>query len=626
MAAAPEPSATPTPLRQGVQDGGTPIKKVESEKHEQESPAPASLVAKPSSTQRNELSPKKNDASPKNTTKPAKARKTIDTRPTRPRDQSRRASEERKPLSRETTPSRRKHGASGSSPASAAKTPDSKSSPRAHEPGLRMRKSGDGQDVEAGRVKQTELASVKRSKAKASSSGATSPGHALQTPSRRPPALDSSTDYTLGGSPRESRQEEQQQKAQAVFVPAGADQQQQAPGETDEDRLVASQQPLLPSAIYAIQEAKDGARNKESKAPATVACNVDGSARANEDDSPAAGAGRKADSEGGRESRNGVGVKQGMEEGGRAAYQVPSASSKPETRHGSNKKPITATAPKLTPKTPAYQYAALQELAATMKAQSPMSPRATWQPPVAKHTCSRAWTVVACVGVFAVMTVLLGLFLRGSRSTVRLLCASTTCAQLSAAFDAALNYSADPCVDMDRFVCSKWLNQGVEGGRGPLSASDQSIQEYELEMVGLFLKDKTTFTASSILTQLFTECTGGYEKSPSMESFRRFFSVLSVPWPFDPTDKKKGLHPLEAVLTLSLSGGVDTWFRAYLQKGRQRPSTSNFSATTALYIEEEQPEIHKPHRGPAVCRRRAVAHRMAGAPLPWKLYEVLNNL
>ncbi|XP_065287729.1 neprilysin-2-like isoform X2 [Dermacentor albipictus] len=200
--------------------------------------------------------------------------------------------------------------------------------------------------------------------------------------------------------------------------------------------------------------------------------------------------------------------------------------------------------------------------------------------------------------VFVSIVALLLWFMGGTfQHAAQGVCASPACAELAAAFDGVLNYSVDPCDDLDAFVCSKGLRRGHGargGGRGAQSVVEQVIQDYELQMVKLFVDGDTAFAASRMVAEFLQECSNGlYETPPSIESFREFFWYVSVPWPFDTPGgggnsnggSAEEVHPLEAVLELTLKWGVDTWFRAYVHVvGRARLS-SNFSHLPALFIE-----------------------------------------
>ncbi|XP_065287732.1 uncharacterized protein [Dermacentor albipictus] len=206
--------------------------------------------------------------------------------------------------------------------------------------------------------------------------------------------------------------------------------------------------------------------------------------------------------------------------------------------------------------------------------------------------------------VFVSIVALLLWFMGGTfQHAAQGVCASPACAELAAAFDGVLNYSVDPCDDLDAFVCSKGLRRGHGargGGRGAQSVVEQVIQDYELQMVKLFVDGDTAFAASRMVAEFLQECSNGlYETPPSIESFREFFWYVSVPWPFDTPGgggnsnggSAEEVHPLEAVLELTLKWGVDTWFRAYVHVvGRARLS-SNFSHLPALFIEAARSEV-----------------------------------
>ncbi|KAK8767966.1 hypothetical protein V5799_005253 [Amblyomma americanum] len=142
-------------------------------------------------------------------------------------------------------------------------------------------------------------------------------------------------------------------------------------------------------------------------------------------------------------------------------------------------------------------------------------------------------------------------------------CLSASCIQNAAEFYGTLNYSVDPCVDMDAFVCSAWRSRPVGGRRASQSLFAHVISKHERGMADRLLSGRTTFAASRIVTEFLRECTD-LRAARSLEAFRDFFKLVSLPWPFDyNVSAEPLLHPLSAVLNLSLVWGLDTWFHAY---------------------------------------------------------------
>ncbi|KAK8769696.1 hypothetical protein V5799_013844 [Amblyomma americanum] len=114
---------------------------------------------------------------------------------------------------------------------------------------------------------------------------------------------------------------------------------------------------------------------------------------------------------------------------------------------------------------------------------------------VLKSTRYRALWLVALAATLVVALALflaMGFRLDGADKRV---CSSAACEQLTASFEGVLNYSVDPCVDLDAFVCSKGL-RGSSAERGSRSFVAHQIKEYELDMVQIFINDKSAFTAS----------------------------------------------------------------------------------------------------------------------------------
>ncbi|XP_054927101.1 uncharacterized protein [Dermacentor andersoni] len=180
--------------------------------------------------------------------------------------------------------------------------------------------------------------------------------------------------------------------------------------------------------------------------------------------------------------------------------------------------------------------------------------------------------------------------LRGvARTQIIAACRSPACLEHSKAFEGVLNYSVDPCVDLDAFVCSKGAGYHTAGWRTPPSLVAHVIRQYELKIVELFLHGNTKFAASKFVTDFLLECTSTHKTPQGLDNFIEIFDLVPVPWPFDYTATAE-LHPLEAVLALSLKFGVDTWFRAYIANSRQ--TTSDSSSTSALFIEScAQPSL-----------------------------------
>ncbi|KAH7945928.1 hypothetical protein HPB49_017091 [Dermacentor silvarum] len=170
----------------------------------------------------------------------------------------------------------------------------------------------------------------------------------------------------------------------------------------------------------------------------------------------------------------------------------------------------------------------------------------------------------------------------GTRTRIITACDSPACLAHSKAFEGVLNYSVDPCVDMDAFVCSKGAGYHTAGWRTPPSLVAHVIRQYELQIVELFLHGNTKFAASKIVTDFLLECTNTHKTPQGLDAFIDIFNLVPVPWPFEYSTTAE-LHPLEAVLTLSIMFGVDTWFRAYI--GNSRQMTSGANSTPALFIE-----------------------------------------
>ncbi|KAH7970260.1 hypothetical protein HPB49_001871 [Dermacentor silvarum] len=162
-------------------------------------------------------------------------------------------------------------------------------------------------------------------------------------------------------------------------------------------------------------------------------------------------------------------------------------------------------------------------------------------------------------------------------------CLTAGCTVHSSEFNGTLNYSVDPCADMDAFVCSVWRSRGAGEDHSSLSLFAHVIREYEARVADIFLTGRTEFAASRMATDFLRKCTQR-QAAPSLDSFKHFFALNSLPWPFDVAERvDTGLRPLERVLSLSLMWDIDTWFRAYVNSAPVYES--NTTVVLTLFIE-----------------------------------------
>ncbi|KAK8776629.1 hypothetical protein V5799_030026 [Amblyomma americanum] len=230
----------------------------------------------------------------------------------------------------------------------------------------------------------------------------------------------------------------------------------------------------------------------------------------------------------------------------------------------------------------ARSISALRDLANSLRTDSAMRVQAASRTSMTLHNLQIRVVLTVSIAVFIVVALTLLFWVAvGPRYSERGVCTSAACAELSDVFKGTLNYSVDPCVDLDAFVCSKGLRRGEGGWPGSRTIVTHLIKEYQLDMVHLFLDGKTEFAASRVVSDFLRECTGSDEAQPSVDTFKDLFELMPLPWPFDPSDVKH-VHPLEAVLTLSLKWGIDTWFRAYVH-------TVNRNGLPALFIQASRP-------------------------------------
>ncbi|KAK8780885.1 hypothetical protein V5799_017774, partial [Amblyomma americanum] len=199
-------------------------------------------------------------------------------------------------------------------------------------------------------------------------------------------------------------------------------------------------------------------------------------------------------------------------------------------------------------------------------------------------------------------------------------CLSASCIQNAAEFYGTLNYSVDPCADMDAFVCSAWRSRPVGGRRAFQSLFAHVISKHERGMADRLLSGRTTFAASRIVTEFLRECTD-LRAARSLEAFRDFFKLVSLPWPFDyNVSAEPLLHPLSAVLNLNLVWGLDTWFHAYADTAAI--GDPGATGAPALFIEvSAQPSLlldvvrtQEANNGRRLYYQHM--HEVYGAPMP----------
>ncbi|XP_075550147.1 uncharacterized protein LOC142583545 [Dermacentor variabilis] len=245
--------------------------------------------------------------------------------------------------------------------------------------------------------------------------------------------------------------------------------------------------------------------------------------------------------------------------------------------------------------------------------------------------------IMSIVGIAALIALLVAslVWLRGRSLTgTRATCVTAACLQLSRTFDGLLNYSTDPCTNMNVFVCSKISAYTTSGGRTSPSLVAHVIRQYELKIVDLFLDGHTKFKVRVIgilsVYELFSlfcrivrdflwECTDNQNTQHSVDRFVDFFKRVPLRWPFSNSSSPE-VHPLEAVLTLSIRLGVDTWFRAYVDRARK--PVSGYGNASALFIEAcAQPTLWLDFVRTLGDRRHVYyeeLHRLFNASLPDK--------
>ncbi|XP_075527042.1 uncharacterized protein LOC142559312 [Dermacentor variabilis] len=224
-----------------------------------------------------------------------------------------------------------------------------------------------------------------------------------------------------------------------------------------------------------------------------------------------------------------------------------------------------------------------EKTAATLlKAKSPQSARSL--DPVLKNLqCVVKCAVELSLLLAAVVTLTVWLHRNAAAPVTASSCSTEGCTAHASEFNGTLNYGVDPCVDMDAFVCSVWRSRGSGEDRSSLSLLAHVIREYEASVAEIFLTGRTEFEASRMATDFLRKCTQR-QAAPSLDNFKHFFALSSLPWPFDVTESvDAGLRPLERVLNLSLMWDIDTWFRAYMNSAPAYES--NTTGVLTLFVE-----------------------------------------
>ncbi|KAH7945127.1 hypothetical protein HPB49_007134 [Dermacentor silvarum] len=174
------------------------------------------------------------------------------------------------------------------------------------------------------------------------------------------------------------------------------------------------------------------------------------------------------------------------------------------------------------------------------------------------------WALLAAA-VLVIATLFFLSPLWGRQSSVRRsrgACITGDCYHVAGILGSSLNLKADPCVDFDSFVCSKW------------KPKSEFITNFEVEMnrihmkrvADLLLNGNPHFNASAKSARFMHKCTEQTENRENLKALTDFAYLLGIPWPYN----KKAVdsvdvNPLRVVFELSVKWGICIWFDAIMR-------------------------------------------------------------
>ncbi|KAL1414551.1 hypothetical protein MTO96_007338 [Rhipicephalus appendiculatus] len=142
-------------------------------------------------------------------------------------------------------------------------------------------------------------------------------------------------------------------------------------------------------------------------------------------------------------------------------------------------------------------------------------------------------------------------------------CVTDECYRVAQFLGKTLNFSVDPCLDFNTFVCSMWKPQSefissfeVEMSRGTMRA-----------MANLLLNGKPHFSESAMSTRFMRKCTDQIENPEYLKQLTAFARHVGIPWPYrgNTAHTARTRHPLRIVFDLSIIWGIHTWFDVVLR-------------------------------------------------------------
>ncbi|KAH8023916.1 hypothetical protein HPB51_019153 [Rhipicephalus microplus] len=241
-------------------------------------------------------------------------------------------------------------------------------------------------------------------------------------------------------------------------------------------------------------------------------------------------------------------------------------------RPGAKKSPQTTgphAANKASPSSPQTQpsyYVMMQDLASSHQRDPGGSPRRSlrelqFRPPLFNWTCV---VLVALVVSVAVMFFLSSLWGRHASVRSRVgACVTDECYFVAKFLGKSLNFSVDPCLDFNSFVCSKWNPQS-----GFISTFEVEMNQKHMQrMANLLLTGKPHFSESTISTRFMQKCTDQTENPAYLKLLSALAKHIGIPWPYheNEADSVSVRHPLQVVFDLSVRWGVHTWFDVVLR-------------------------------------------------------------
>ncbi|KAL3249110.1 hypothetical protein MRX96_056170 [Rhipicephalus microplus] len=184
-----------------------------------------------------------------------------------------------------------------------------------------------------------------------------------------------------------------------------------------------------------------------------------------------------------------------------------------------------------------------------------------FRPPLFHWRCV---VLVALVVSVAVMFFLSSLWGRHASVRSRVgACVTDECYFVAKFLGKSLNFSVDPCLDFDSFVCSKWNPQS-----GFISTFEVEMNQKHMQrMANLLLTGKPHFSESTISTRFMQKCTDQTENPAYLKLLSALAKHIGIPWPYheNEADSVSVRHPLQVVVDLSVRWGVHTWFDVVLR-------------------------------------------------------------